>query len=469
MITNIRLSNFRAFQSEVNVRIRPITVLIGRNSAGKTSLIKFLLMLRQTLESQSDQFFVTDGPHAQLGTWRDLRHSNSFAPGQRDSACRFDVTVRTSELPPPEVRALWEATSRASVVRAEGDHFRINVEIAKEPVRAQMEEAQFDIAGAVPYGRAFQHGAHAVYGRMGDTPIFKQRVDTLARIGFLRFSARTDSLNKLFEGIGAEQFLEPLRQEFLRFRHLSPVREESGSVVQTGSPPPRDVGQRGQFAMPHLARILSDPEERPTADFITSFAQSVAAVDHLTVVRRASSLLRKISGRNPQTGAVSALGDFGFGVSQCLPIFVQGAMHHERQLLIVEQPEAQLHPTAQLEMGSFFADLWNLRKVPCLIETHSGNILLRLRKLISKGELRPEEVSVAYFTLGERSSPSRRKDDEVWESLGRPSDGRFPAVVVKNLDLNPDGSIGSKEEGLPMEFFGADLKEALDFGREEND
>ena len=43
MITNIHLSNFRAIQSEVNVRLRPITVLIGKNSAGKSSLIKFLV------------------------------------------------------------------------------------------------------------------------------------------------------------------------------------------------------------------------------------------------------------------------------------------------------------------------------------------------------------------------------------------------------------------------------------------
>ena len=37
------------------------------------------------------------------------------------------------------------------------------------------------------------------------------------------------------------------------------------------------------------------------------------------------------------------------------------------------------------------------------------------------------------------------------------------AVVVKNLDINPDGSL---EKGLPMEFFGADIQEALDFGED---
>ena len=60
MLTNISLANFRGFEEEISVRIRPITILIGRNSAGKSSLIKFLQMLRQTLESQRDEFLVTN-------------------------------------------------------------------------------------------------------------------------------------------------------------------------------------------------------------------------------------------------------------------------------------------------------------------------------------------------------------------------------------------------------------------------
>lgn len=300
MIRRIRLSNFRAFQSEVNVRIRPVTVLIGRNSAGKSSLVKFLLMLKQTLESQSDSFFATDGKYAQLGTWRDLRHTNTFERSQRDSYCRFNIAVLTSDLPAPEIRSLWEATSRASVVQAEGDQVRIHVEFPRPPVTAQTEEAQFDIAGGVHYGLKFKYGRHAVTGRLGDRRIFEKRSGNLEKTGFLRFAGRTDSLNKLFEGVASEPFLDTLRQEFLTFRHLSPVREESGSVVRTGSPPPRDVGQRGQYAMPHLARILADPQERDAANFIKSYTASVAGVDQMIVVRRTASLLRKIEAKNPQ-------------------------------------------------------------------------------------------------------------------------------------------------------------------------
>ena len=56
MLTELRISNFRIFDDEVSVRFRPITVLIGRNSSGKSSIIKFLLMLQQSMDPGRSQF-----------------------------------------------------------------------------------------------------------------------------------------------------------------------------------------------------------------------------------------------------------------------------------------------------------------------------------------------------------------------------------------------------------------------------
>jgi hypothetical protein len=72
---------------------------------------------------------------------------------------------------------------------------------------------------------------------------------------------------------------------------------------------------------------------------------------------------------------------------------------------------------------------------------------LRLRKLVKQGVLPPQDVSIAYFTI---------------EEVKRKGGLTFPAVVVRNLDINADGSL---TKGLPMEFFGADVLEALDMER----
>ena len=471
MITNIRLSNFRAFQSAVDVRIRPITVLIGKNSAGKSSLIKFLLMLRQTLESQSDQFFVTDGKHVQLGTWKDLRHTKSRETLYEDRQLRFRIDIGTSDLPSPDIQAMWQAAANSQVVNSEGDKHRIHLVFAKSPVPRETPKAHFAVQGQVQYGNKFKNGVHEVRGELPNGFLFLKRAGNLGKVGFLRFAERTDSLNELIKGVASERFLDTLRQEFLSFRHLSPIREESQQAVQTGSPPPNDVGHRGEFAMPHLADLFTTPGMRENAELVQKYAQIVAGVDKLTFKSKLTKLLTHVKGRNADTQAIVSLSDFGFGVSQCLPIFVQGAMHHRGQLLVVEQPEAQLHPTAQLDLGSFFAELWKDRGVPSIIETHSPNILLRLRKLISQGHLSVSDVSVAFFKIGKGSRPARQfLDDRLEEyGLGLERSGRFPAVVVKNLAINPDGSLGSKDEGLPLEFFGADIREALDFGKEQND
>ena len=434
MITNMRLSNFRGFEEEVSVRIRPITILIGRNSSGKSSLIKFLQMLRQTLESQRDEFFVTDGGSVQLGAWSNLKNSRS-----KKRSFEFSIETETRDIPAADIRQLWENFSNKRVITEVGDTIRLSLDVPKSLVIRESPVAKFTISGQVRYAQQFKFGHHAVKGNIDDIEIFKKSATHLDNTGFLRFSRQTDSLHDLFESGVAEQFLDRLRYEFTSIRHLSPVREESIRTVQAGSPPPRDVGDRGEYAISHLVRLFSDPAQRNNADFVARFANLVADVDKLLFSSQIANLSTQVKARNKRTQAVSYLADFGFGVSQCLPLFIQGVMHDPYQLMLVEQPEAQLHPTAQLELGSFFAALWSEKKVPAIIETHSANVLLRLRRLVKEGEIKPEEITVAYFTV----------DDEK----------KVP--VVKNLDIRADGSL---EKGLPMEFFGADVIEAIEMG-----
>jgi predicted ATPase len=88
-------------------------------------------------------------------------------------------------------------------------------------------------------------------------------------------------------------------------------------------------------------------------------------------------------------------------------------------------------------MASFFADLWKLRHVPSIIETHSSNIIMRIRRLVANGTLSPNDVSIAYVCVQEKMP------------------------TIRNLDIDAEGNL---EKGLPMEFFGADVLDSIKLG-----
>src|SRR5271167_2766038 len=75
MLRELSIKNFKAWRETGKVRLAPITVFFGSNSAGKTSLLQFLLMLRQTAESPDRYRVLHPGDRntpVELGTFRDL-------------------------------------------------------------------------------------------------------------------------------------------------------------------------------------------------------------------------------------------------------------------------------------------------------------------------------------------------------------------------------------------------------------
>lgn len=424
MLTELKLSNFRIFDDEVTVRFRPITVFIGRNSSGKSSIIKFLLMLQQSIDSGKPQFLSPDGNKVNLGIFEELKNSLT---SKQDLT--FELSVQSFN---PIPRAISESLVEDI-----------------EP-----EDLLYKTSAEVPYNEGTNTGSieySLINGNEGKSVLIakagiREEFTFLDQILVLPEIAKgedgdvnitTRSVDDVMRFLSENGFLGALHFEIESIRHLDPVKSESESVFLVSPPPTDYVGQRGQYTLNHLHRMTS--ENGDGYDFILPHLQNVAGIEGVTFDTLSKNVVQTTA-TNKTTRADVLIGNYGFGVSQCLPIFVQGAIMSPHTLLMVEQPEAQLHPTAQLEMGSFYADLWNKRKVASIIETHSDNILLRLRRLIAKGELSHEDVSVAFFTFDE-------------------ANGNMP--IIRNLDIGEDGSM---QPGLPMEFFGADIIEGLQLG-----
>ncbi|MEG6290607.1 AAA family ATPase [Enterobacter bugandensis] len=89
--------------------------------------------------------------------------------------------------------------------------------------------------------------------------------------------------------------------------------------------------------------------------------------------------------------------NMGFGASYALPIIIAGLTTPKDGLLIIENPEAHLHPAGQSAMGQFIA--WLASKgVQIILETHSDHILNGVRIAIaSKNSVKSEDTNIIFF------------------------------------------------------------------------
>ena len=440
MLTELKLSNFRIFDDEVTVRFRPITVFIGRNSSGKSSIIKFLLMLQQSAAPGQSQFLSPEGDKVSLGAFTTLKNDLTK---KRDLT--FDLSVHDAgrRVNPFVARLLKSAETAEDSALC----YRVKASV-RYSRRVSRGKTDFSLTNTATGEQILAFDARY----LEDSSLWDYRHEPLefhfSSLPLIDEEAPTTRAERLVERLermteeleerlAVASVVDNLRYQVNSIRHLLPVRAESQRVIIASVPPMDNVGQGGEYALPHLQQLISGSGEG--YEFIRSHLNDIAGIESIRF-RTSSGYVSQAFAKNKDTGADVLIADYGFGVGQCLPILVQGAIMAPQTTLMVEQPEAQLHPTAQLELGSFFADLWKKRQVGSIIETHSDNILLRLRRLIARGDLSPKDVSVAFFTFDEEKP-------------------HLP--VIKNLDINEDGTM---EPGLPMEFFGRNVIEGIRLG-----
>ncbi len=100
MLREYQLKNFKAFADAAPLLIRPITLLYGPNSAGKSSIIQSLMLLKQTLEEAEDASVVllTKGKLVDLGNYRELVHLHDI---DRHVSIKVQLDADPDDITPP--------------------------------------------------------------------------------------------------------------------------------------------------------------------------------------------------------------------------------------------------------------------------------------------------------------------------------------------------------------------------------
>src|SRR5271170_1718528 len=87
-ITHITVGGYKSIAREQTIEIRPLTILAGANSSGKSSIMQPLLLLKQTLEAPYDPgALLLDGPNVRFTNFEQML----FNPGKKTGTAGFTV------------------------------------------------------------------------------------------------------------------------------------------------------------------------------------------------------------------------------------------------------------------------------------------------------------------------------------------------------------------------------------------
>ncbi|KJU84403.1 hypothetical protein MBAV_003403 [Candidatus Magnetobacterium bavaricum] len=202
---------------------------------------------------------------------------------------------------------------------------------------------------------------------------------------------------------------ELLLPDFERIHYVSANRIGPQDVYQKASTSDfLNVGSRGEFTA-NILDIMKNktlPESSknlllPTIKLKKILDQTSAWLDHIftggkiTIDALRVNLLQ-ISLNSDSSRKMHKPSNVGFGYSYALPIIVSALIAEEGDILIVENPEAHLHPSAQAKIA-YFLTLVSTCGVQVFIESHSDHILNGLRIAVKDEIIAPGDVNVMYF------------------------------------------------------------------------
>jgi len=143
--------------------------------------------------------------------------------------------------------------------------------------------------------------------------------------------------------------------------------------------------------------------------------------------------------------AAENVADVGYGVSQVLPVIVQGLLVPRGGIYMVQQPELHLHPDAQAAMADYFIYLVKAG-VRVIVETHSEYLLLRVRRRLA-------EIESRRRPRGTKSDPRISRDTVSVLRTSIESGG----ATVSELKIGP----GFQFENLPADFMSQSLDDRI--------
>lgn len=409
--------NYRAFLDEERIELRPLTLLFGYNSAGKSSVLRLLPILAASSESGQSEPLALDSAAGRGASFKDVLSRQSSSPTLKlgltfasEKHRRLEVSYSIRDLADRQfqviekldiqsllnstessnstgsVTALWDAQSADPLAPARDYEFRVGSRTA-----GTYSLPSHGLVMEVPQGQVFTEAVSTAFAALRD------------------LSARVQWLNSL-------RAIPPRAARFgIRPRQIAADGSNAGAYLAHDS-----------LAGGDLLKDASSWFERITGRRLAVLRYSAAGEQQYSIV---------VAPPKASPVVEVPIVDTGEGMAQVLPVVVLGCLARlghlsENSILAIEHPELHLHPAAHAELAAFFCTVAAAASKPIVvIETHSENLLLRVQIAIARGEIAKEDVIIHWLrSLDDGRSVS---DTITFDDAARPQGAGWPPGVFR--------------------------------------
>ena len=416
-----RLENVRCFAQPQELRVRPLTFLVGENSTGKSTVLGCLQAVADYLRGVYGSEVDFNMHPYEMGSFRDIvRRSRpliqSFRLGVafRDNKHeRVRYTVELHER---------QGGARASVREVTWQFNNIRIVLRPRPDRSSRYLQVF----AHEDGRSFKIEApHSLYARLQARPWMLH--------GPLLHDAEGPSELHAFRAAVTEHLGDlgsTMSWDWYPCTSIAPIRFKPQRTYNPFLDEPDPEGSDVPAELAAIAR-RGGPKWHGLKAQLEEFGRNAGLFSEIDVRKLGGSGSDPFQLQIKARGSKVNIKDVGYGVSQILPILVRLAHPDERAAtVLIQQPEVHLHPSAQAALSSILIGLLNANrrrrpKSPShfVIETHSDYMIDRARIAIRRNQIRPEDVSLVYLEPKSRGGVAVHnvRFDEMGEMQGIPS------------------------------------------------
>lgn len=371
MLQEVRLTNFKCFKNETIFPLASINLLTGNNGKGKSSFLQSLLLIKQTIEVDINAAYLNlNGEILHLGNYDEVKNKEN---SQEDLIC-FEFRNTQHDNTP----------TRNYIYFFLPDKDKLSIQKCHVVVIENGQQRIFVIQKH--YNNGNYYSATTQKGNDARIGFVKLKPETYISSTTMLYSSIPDIYNFTFiaaDRIGPKDFYHKhterndvkhdgsntanvLAEHQHKLVHTSLYRGENAQTL---------IDQVGEW----LSYVFDTPNIKIELDESNPFIISLRFV-----INQQRFLPTNV----------------GFGYSYILPIIVAGLLaNHQQTNLIIENPEAHLHPRAQARLTEFLSIVASC-DVQIFIESHSEHILnaLRIAALNPNINIEHNNISVLYFS-----------------------------------------------------------------------